>query len=197
VAQLQDQPLLGSPRPDEVADNSTPTDTLVNYLLCTVQRQTSITEEQNRRIVDLEWSKRQLISLCNAPSPPCIKGGRSPHPSRSRSPRYSASMRSPSRSRRSPRRKSPRQSPPRRSPPRRNRHSWSSSSSEDDRDARIDLNAYSPFMRRIREAQIPHELEKPRIQMRRSRTSRLSSHTGRCEAPLSASSSSTPSDEEP
>jgi len=107
--------------------------------------------------------------------------GRSPHHSRSRSPRHSVSIKSPSYTRRSARRKSPRrtlprQSPPRRSPPRRypsrrspprrspprcNECSWSSSSSKDTRDARNDRNAYGPFTRRVREAPIPRGLEKP------------------------------------
>lgn len=161
MAQLQDQPLLGPPRPDEVADNSTPTETLVNYLIHTVQPQTSIAEEQNQHMAYLEQSNRQLITLRNAPSPPRIRRGRSPRPSRSISPRHSSNVRYPSQSRRSPRRRSPRRSLPRRSPPRRNRRSWPSSNFEDDHDARSDRNAYGPFTPRIREAEIPRGLEKP------------------------------------
>lgn len=70
LAYLKEPPLYGPPQPDEVADNSTLTDSLVNYLLRTVQRQKSITEEQNRRIADQEWSKWQLTHLCNALSLP-------------------------------------------------------------------------------------------------------------------------------
>jgi len=89
--------------------------------------------------------------------PPLNRRGRSPRPSKSRSPRRSVIVRSPNHVWRSPIRRSPRRSPPRRSPPRHNRRSWSSSSSEDDRDAR---SAYGPFTRRICDAQIPRDLEK-------------------------------------
>jgi len=61
---------------------------------------------------------------------------------------------------RSPRRRSLIRSPPKMSPPRRNKRSWSSSSPEDDRDARSNRNAYGLFTQRIREAQIPRRLEK-------------------------------------
>jgi hypothetical protein len=133
AAQLKDHPILGPPRPDEMADNFT--NTLISYLLRTVKRQTSITKEKSRRIAEIEQSKKQMVALRNTPSPPPIRGGKGSHPFRSRSPRHSVSVRSPSRDRRSPRRRSPRRSPLRRSPPRCNRRSWFSSSSEDDHDA--------------------------------------------------------------
>jgi len=101
---IQEPPLNGLPRPDEVADNSTPRDTLVNYLLCMDQRQTSITMEQNRRVADFERLKRQLTPLCHAPSTSRNRRGRSPRPFRSRSPRHLINVRSPSHDRRSPRR---------------------------------------------------------------------------------------------
>ena len=107
-----------------------------------------------------------MVRTKRTPSATRSRRGRSPHHSRSRSPRHSVSIGSPSYTRRSarrrsPRRSPPRRSPPRRSPPRRNRRSWSSSSSEDTRDSRNDRNAYGPFTRRIREAPIPRGLEKP------------------------------------
>jgi len=101
---IQEPPLYGLPRPNEVADNSTPTYTLVNYLLCMDQRQTSITVKQNRRVADFERLKRQLTPLCHAPSTSCNRRGRSPRPFRSRSPQHLINVRSPSHDRRSPRR---------------------------------------------------------------------------------------------
>jgi len=143
----------------------TPTGALVNNLLRTVQRQTSLVEEQNRRLADLEWARPSVWPRRYPSSTPNRRGG-SPRSSCSRSPRHSVSVRSPSYTRRSPKKRSPRQSPPRRYPPRRppprhHRRSWSPSSSEDSCDAWNDRNTYGPFTRRIREAPIPRELEKP------------------------------------
>jgi len=110
--------------------------------------------------MDLEQA-RPLIRSKQTTSLTPNKRGRSPCHSRSRSPRHSVSIRSPSYTRRSARRKSPRRSPPRRSPPRCNRSSWSPSSSEDNNDARNDRNAFGPFTRRIWEAPILRGLVKP------------------------------------
>jgi len=132
---LQFRPLQGPPRPTEKLEDTTPNGVIVTNLLRTVQRQTSLIEEQNRRLADLERT-RSSVRPRRSPSPTPNRRGGSPRPSRSRSPRHYVSVRSPSYRRRSPRRRSPRRSPPRRSPPRRppprcNRHSWSPSSSED------------------------------------------------------------------
>jgi len=134
-------------------------------LLRTVQRQTSLIEEQNRRFADLERARSSVQPRCSpSPTPNRREGG--PRPSRSRSPRHSVSVRSPRYRRRSPKRRSPRPSPPRRSPPwrsppRRTKRSWSPSSSEDTRDARHDRDAYGPFTQRVRDTPIPRGLEKP------------------------------------
>ena len=118
-----------SPTPTATPEDTTPNGAIVTNLLRTVQRQTSLIEEQNRRMADLERA-RSSVRPGRSPSPTPSRRGQSPHPSRSRSPRHSVSVRSPSYRRRSPRRRSPRQfsprgSSPRRSPPRRNRCSWS------------------------------------------------------------------------
>jgi hypothetical protein len=55
---VQEQPLFGPPRPNEVAVNSTPMESWMSYLLRRVKRQTSIVDEQNRRIAELEQSKK-------------------------------------------------------------------------------------------------------------------------------------------
>jgi len=170
IISLQERPLQGPTRPTETPEGATLTGALVSNLLRIVQRQTSLIEEQNRRLMDLEQARPLVRS----------RRGRSPRQSRSRSPRHSISVKSPSYTRMSVRRRSPREtpprqspprrspprrsplrrSPPRRSPPRRNGHSWSSSSSEDTHDTWNDRNAYGPFTRRIREAPIPRGLEK-------------------------------------
>jgi len=158
---LQDQPIFGPPRPEEMVDSTT--DSQINLLLRTVKHPITLAEEKNKRISELEQSKRQLIHICDTPSPPRRRRGRSPRRSRSRSPRRSVSVRSPSRGQRSLRRSPPRWSPPRRSPPRRNRCSWpsSSSSSDDERDTRGVRYRYSPFTWCIRDTPIPRGLEKP------------------------------------
>jgi len=132
------------------------------------KHQITLAEEQSKRIAELEQSKRQLVHIRDTPSPPRNRRGRSPHRFRSRSPRRSISVRSPSHERRLPRRRSLRRSPPRRSPPRRslprrNRRTWSSSSSSsnDECNARGGCYTYGPFTRRIRDNLIPRGLEKP------------------------------------
>jgi hypothetical protein len=180
IAPLQERPLQGPPRATETPEDTTPFGALVSNLLRMVQRQTSLIEEQNRRLMDLEQA-RPLVYTKQTPSLVCSRRGKSLRQSHSRSLQNSVSVRSPSYTRRStrrrsprrtpprrspprrsfPRRSPPRRSPPRRSPPRRNGHSWSSSTSEDTRDTRNDRNAYGPFTRRIREAHIPCGLEKP------------------------------------
>jgi len=162
---LQLRPLQGPTRPTETPEDTTPNGAIVTNLLRTVQRQSSLIEEQNRRLVDLERA-RSSVRPRRSPSPTPNRRGESPRPSRSISPRHSVSVRSPSYRRRSPKRRSPRRSPPRRSPPRRspprrNRHSWSPSSFEDTRDARHDRDAYDPFTRRVRDIHIALGLEKP------------------------------------
>ena len=150
---LQLRPLQGPTQPTESPEDTTPNGAIVTNLLRTVQRQTSLIEEQNRRLTDLERA-RSSVRPRRSPSPTPNRRGESPRPSRSRSPRHSVSVRSPSYQRRSPERRSPRwsppkRSPPRRSPPRRNRRSWSPFSSEDTRDARHGRDAYDPFTRRV------------------------------------------------
>jgi len=163
---LQGRPIFRPPWPEKMVDNTT--DSQINLLLRTVKRQITLVEEQSKHIAELEQSKRQLIHVRDTPSPLCNRRGRSPRRSRSRSPRRSISVRSPCHERRSPRRRSPRRAPPRWSPPRRSplrrkRHSWSSSSSssDDERDARGGHYTYEPFTQRIRDTPIPRGLEKP------------------------------------
>jgi hypothetical protein len=136
IIPLQQRPLQGPPRPTKTPEDATPTGVLVDNLIRTVQRHTSLIEEQNRRLMDLEQA-RHIVSTRRTPSPSYSRRGTSPHRPRSRSPRRSINIRSPSytrrSSRRSPRRSHPRRSPsrrypprrspPRRSPPRRNRYS--------------------------------------------------------------------------
>jgi len=170
IAPLQLRPLQGPLQPTETPEDTSPIGALVGNLLCTIQRQTSLNEEQNRRLSDLEQAC-PLVRTKQTPSPVRSRRGRSPRQSRSISPWHSVSIRSPSYTRRSTRRRSPRRSPPRRSPPRsspprrsppsHNRRSWFSSNSEDTRDARNDHNAYDSYTWRIQEAPIPHGLEKP------------------------------------
>jgi len=144
---LQDMPLLVPPRSTETAENTMLMDALVSNLIHTVQRQTSLIEEQNRHLTDLEQARiqKQAIPSKRTPSSTHDKGGGSPRQSRSRSPRHSINMRSPCRKRRSLRRRSPRWSPTRRSPPRCKDAPGPPFRSEDDRDARSDRNAYDPF----------------------------------------------------
>jgi hypothetical protein len=147
---------------------------------------------------------RPLVRTKRTPSPIRSRRGGSPRRSRSRSLRHSVSIGSPRYTRRSGRRRSPRRSPPRqspprqtppkrspprrtppeRSPPRRNGRSWSSSSSEDTRDTRIDRNAYGPFTRRIREAPISRGLEKPPQMNSYNRTTDPDEHIENIEAVL-------------
>jgi len=139
IVPLQERPLQGALRPTETPEDATPTGALVRNLLRTVQRQTSLIDEHNRHLMDLEQA-RLLVRTKRTPSPTPNRRGRNPHQSRSRSPWHSVSITSPSHTRRSARRRSPRRSPlrqssPRRSTTRRNKHSWSPSSTEDNRDA--------------------------------------------------------------
>jgi hypothetical protein len=169
IVPLQQRPLQGPNRPTENPEDAT-TVALIGNLICTVQRQTSFIEEQNRRLMHLEQA-RPTIQTRRSLSPIRNRRGENPSRSRFRSPRHSVSIGSPSYTRRSTRR-SPRRSPPKRSPPRRassrrspprrtslgrslprrNGRSGSPSSSGDNRDTRTDHNAYGPFTRRIREA---------------------------------------------
>jgi len=95
IVTLQERPLQGPPRPTETPKDATPTSALVNNLLPTVQRQTSLIEEHNRSLMDLEQA-RPMVQPKRTSSPIPNKRGRSPHHSRSRSPRHSTSIRSPS-----------------------------------------------------------------------------------------------------
>jgi len=92
---LQERPIFGPPRPEEMVDSTT--DSQINLLLHTIERQITLAEEQSKRIAELKQSKRQLIHICDTSSPPRNRRGRSPFRSRSRSPRRSVSVRSPSR----------------------------------------------------------------------------------------------------
>jgi len=65
IVPLQQRPLQGPLRPTKTSEDTTPTSPLVNNLFRTVQRQTSLIEEQNRRLTDLERT-RPLVR-CNAP----------------------------------------------------------------------------------------------------------------------------------
>jgi len=47
IVPLKERPLQGPPRLTETPEDATPTGALVSNLLCTVQRQTSLIEEQN------------------------------------------------------------------------------------------------------------------------------------------------------
>jgi hypothetical protein len=112
IVPLQQRPLQGPPRPTETPEDAMPTGVLVSNLLRTVQRQTSLIEEQNPHLMDLEQA-RQLARTSRTSSPVRSRRGRNPRQSRSRSPRHSVSIRSPSYTGRSTRRRSPRRSPPR------------------------------------------------------------------------------------
>jgi hypothetical protein len=122
IVPLQQRPLQGPSRPTETPEDATPTGVLIGNLICTVQRQTSLIEEHNRRLMDLEQA-RPTVQTRRSLSPTRNRRGETPSRSRSRSPRHSVSIGSPSFIRRSttrsPRRSPPRRSPPRRSPPRR------------------------------------------------------------------------------
>ena len=63
------QPPFGPPQPNEVADNSTPTESWINHLFRAIKHQTTLAEEQSRHIAELEQSKKQLINLRNTLSP--------------------------------------------------------------------------------------------------------------------------------
>jgi len=56
---LQDRPLFGPQRPEEMVDSTM--DSQINRLLLIVKHQITLAEEQSRRIAELEKSKRQLI----------------------------------------------------------------------------------------------------------------------------------------
>jgi len=60
VIPLQLRPLQGPPRPIETPEDTTPNGAIVTDLLCTVQRQTSLIEEQNRRLADLERARSSV-----------------------------------------------------------------------------------------------------------------------------------------
>jgi len=101
---LQERPLQGPWRPIKTPEDATPTGALVDNLLRTVQRQTSLIEEHNRRLMDQEQA-HPLVQTKQTPSPTRTRRGRSPRRSRSRSPRHSVSIRSQSYTRRSVRRR--------------------------------------------------------------------------------------------
>jgi len=54
---LQLRPLQGPPRPTKTPEDTTQNGAIVTDLLHTVQRQTSLIEEQNRRLTDLERAR--------------------------------------------------------------------------------------------------------------------------------------------
>jgi len=57
---LQLRPLQGPPRPTEKPEDTTPNGAIVTDLLRTVQRQTLLIEEQNRRLTDLERARSSV-----------------------------------------------------------------------------------------------------------------------------------------
>jgi len=75
---VKEHPLLGPPRPHGVAGNSTPTGSWISHLLRTDKQQASITEEQNRRIAELEQSKKHLINIRTLLPHNVTKGERAP-----------------------------------------------------------------------------------------------------------------------
>jgi len=77
IVPLQERPLQGPLRPTKTTEDATPTGALVDNLLRTVQRQTSLIEEQNRRLMNLEQA-RPLVRTKQTPSPTCSRRGRSP-----------------------------------------------------------------------------------------------------------------------
>jgi hypothetical protein len=219
VLPIPQRPLLGPFHPTETPEDAASTGVLISNLIRTVHRQTSLIEEQNHRLMELEQA-RPTVQTRRSLSPIRNRGGGSPSRSRSRSPRHSASIGSPSYSRRStrrsPRRSPPRRSPPRRapsqrspvrrtpprrSPPRRNRFSRSPFSSLDTRDTRADRTAYGPFTRVSGKLLSLADWKSRRrwtltmglpIRTSTLRTSKQFSLTDRCGAPLNASSSSLP-----
>nr|ABE87610.1 hypothetical protein MtrDRAFT_AC153123g1v2 [Medicago truncatula] len=94
IIPLQERPLQGPPRPTETPKDVTPTSALVSNLLRTVQRQTSLIEEQNRRLMDLERA-RPLVRTKRTPSPTPSIRERSPRHLRFRFPRHSISVSKP------------------------------------------------------------------------------------------------------
>jgi len=54
IVPLQERSLQGPLQPTETLEDTTPTGALVDNLLRTVQRETSLIEEQNRHLMDLE-----------------------------------------------------------------------------------------------------------------------------------------------
>jgi len=107
IVPLQERPLQGPPQPTETPEDATPTGALVSNLLRTVQRQTLLIEEQNRRLMAPEQA-RPIVLTKQTPSPTPNRRRTSPLHSRSKSPRHSVSNISPSYTRRSARRRSPR-----------------------------------------------------------------------------------------
>ena len=77
IIPLQERPLQGPTRPTETPEDAMSTGALVSNLLRTVQRQTSLIEEQNRRLIDLEQA-RPLVRAERTPSPIRSRRGRSP-----------------------------------------------------------------------------------------------------------------------
>ena len=67
IVPLQERPLQGPLRPTETTEDATPTGALIDNLLRAVQRQTSLIEEQNRRLMDLEQA-RPLVRTKQTPS---------------------------------------------------------------------------------------------------------------------------------
>jgi hypothetical protein len=57
IVPLQQRPLQGPSRPTETPEDATPTGVLIGNLILTVERQTSLIEEQNRRLMDLEQAR--------------------------------------------------------------------------------------------------------------------------------------------
>ena len=70
-------PLQGPTRPTETLEDTMPAGALVGNLLHTVQRQTSLIEEQNWRLMDLEQA-HPLVRVKHTPSPIRSRRGRSP-----------------------------------------------------------------------------------------------------------------------
>ena len=77
IIPLQERPLQGPTRPMETPKDATPTGALVSNLLRAVQRQTSLIEEHNRRLMDLEQA-RPLVRAKWTPFSVRSRRGRSP-----------------------------------------------------------------------------------------------------------------------
>jgi hypothetical protein len=68
VLPIQQRPLLGPLRPTETPEDAASTGVLISNLIRTVQRQTSLIEEQIRRLMDLEQARPTVQTRRSLPN---------------------------------------------------------------------------------------------------------------------------------